>query len=413
MKVQPLASSIRWFALLASVVSFGCSAQATGSPGDGPELVQNVDQRVGLIQSAYCSIKVLGVGTVDMETDYLPHVVACENGGAGLQALKAQAIAARSVAYYYMASQGAVCDGQGCQVYSCGAQPSALHYQAVAETAQQYLSYGAMLTYGFYVAGDPNASGPSCVDVGGVTTKYVTYNSGKTGTAVTQTTLGWVGPPGFGQNRGCMSQWGARCLESQQGADALGILHFYYGEDIGITTAPGDCGVAPVPSPAPASSCGDGACNGSEDCSWCEADCGACAPSPEPTQNPPSAGGECASSCGGQAPSGCWCDEACSHYGDCCSDGSSCSACGHCDSGAQPPPPNPNPGSSCSVASHMGNGENGESCSEPAETWRCVFIPSWGTWGSQVCRYGMWLTYNLNPQDCSACCGPYVDGCSG
>ena len=30
---------------------------------------------------------------------------------------------------------GTICDGQGCQVYSCGAQPSAIHIQAVQETA--------------------------------------------------------------------------------------------------------------------------------------------------------------------------------------------------------------------------------------------------------------------------------------
>jgi hypothetical protein len=66
-------------------------------------------------------------------------------------------------------------------------------------------------------------------------------------------------------------------------------------------SCPNDCGACP--------SCGDGSCNGSEDCGSCAADCGAC-----------SVGGECAqtSSCGSQAPSGCWCDSACSGYGDCC-----------------------------------------------------------------------------------------------
>jgi len=35
---------------------------------------------------------------------------------------------------------------------------------------------------------------------------------------------------------------------------------------------------------------------------------------------PPPGGGQCDGSCGGQAPSGCWCDESCNSFGDCCSE---------------------------------------------------------------------------------------------
>ncbi|MBE7482404.1 MAG: hypothetical protein HS104_20785 [Polyangiaceae bacterium] len=438
---QPTSRGIALGSVLGfSLAALAACAPATGDPHeDDPGTLQAVDQRVSLLNDAYCTIKVSGVGNRDTETDYLPHVIACENGGADLQALKAQAIAARSVAYYNMASQGSICDGQGCQVYSCNAKPSALHYQAVKETAQQYLSYGNMLTYGFYVAGDSQVVGPTCVDVGGSTTHYVTFNDGKSGTGVKQTKLGWVGPPGFGQNRGCMSQWGGRCLE-QQGRDYLGILRFYYGSDIAITNAPGNCGVGTPPEPPPpaAAACGDGSCDSGsgEDCNTCPGDCGAC-PAP-PSQPQPGASSECAGHCGQQAPSGCWCDASCAQFGDCCGDGSSCSACGNCGGSGSPPPAaqcgdgtcngsetcgdcpgdcgscpsGGGSGGSCSVASHQGNGENGESCTDPAESWRCVFLPSWGTWGSQVCRYGVWNTYHLNPKSCSACCGSYVSGCS-
>jgi hypothetical protein len=226
----------RIWVVLGLVLSFGCSA---GDP-DTPERIGSVEQRVSApLPAAYCSIDVQGKGAIDLENDYLPHVIQCENGGAGLEALKAQAIAARSVAYYSIATSGSVCDGQGCQVYSCGATPSALHHQAVKETAGKYLSYGGMLTYAFFVAGG-NASPPSCHGGSASTEHYVTYNSGKTGGSVQQTDLGYVGPPGFGQNRGCMSQLGARCLE-QSGKDAFAILRFYYGEDIGVTTATGPC----------------------------------------------------------------------------------------------------------------------------------------------------------------------------
>ena len=50
--------------------------------------------------NAYCSIVVANKGTVDMETDYVPNVTCCENGGAPEQALRSQAVAARSVAYH-------------------------------------------------------------------------------------------------------------------------------------------------------------------------------------------------------------------------------------------------------------------------------------------------------------------------
>ncbi|MBX3126848.1 MAG: hypothetical protein KF718_09020 [Polyangiaceae bacterium] len=217
-------------------------ALGCGSADVPPEHLGVLQEPVSApLAQAYCSITVQGKGSKDLENDYLPRVIQCENGGANLQALKAQAIAARSVAYYNIATSGSICDSQGCQVYSCGATPLPIHHQAVKETAGMYLSYAATLTYGFYVAGSSNASAPSCAGSGGSTEKYVTYNEGKTGTAVKQTSLGYVGPPGFGQNRGCMSQWGARCLENQKGYDYKKILQFYYGADIQILKATGAC----------------------------------------------------------------------------------------------------------------------------------------------------------------------------
>jgi MYXO-CTERM domain-containing protein len=216
----------------------GCTADAP----DDVERVAQVRQAVTApLDAAYCTIVVTGSGDVATEDDYLPHVITCENGGANLEALKAQAIAARSVAYYNMATSGSICDGQGCQVYSCGARPSATAYQAVAETSGMYLSYASMLTYGFYVAGDNTTNPPACVGMDGATEHWVTYNEGKSGGDVVQTELGFVGPPGFGQNRGCMGQWGARCLENENGYDYVDILRFYYGDDIEILTAPGPC----------------------------------------------------------------------------------------------------------------------------------------------------------------------------
>ena len=202
------------------------------------------------LAAAYCQINVNGVNK-DTETDYLPHVITCENGGANIEALKAQAIAARSVAYYNMATSGKICDGQGCQVYTCGAAPQAKHLQAVKETSGIYLSYDSMLTYGFYVAGDKDPPPPACKGSGASSTeKWITYNEGKTGAGVKMTALGYIPPsqPIFGQNRGCMGQWSARCLENSGGYDYDKILRFFYGADIKLLQATGPC-VQPVNQP--------------------------------------------------------------------------------------------------------------------------------------------------------------------
>lgn len=196
------------------------------------------------LPAAHCEVQVEGAGLLDLEVDYLPYVIQCENGGANLEALKAQAISARSVAYYNMETSGSICDSQACQVFSCGAEPLPIHYQAVEETAGQYLMFNSTLTYGFYVAGDSDTAPPACVGVSGSTEGWVTYNEGRTGTQVEQTELGFVHDPGdggYGQNRGCMSQWGARCLENNNGYDYLGILRFYYGDDIELVQAEGEC----------------------------------------------------------------------------------------------------------------------------------------------------------------------------
>ncbi|MEZ4227142.1 MAG: thrombospondin type 3 repeat-containing protein [Polyangiaceae bacterium] len=243
-------------------ILLGCGP---GNPDD--EMLGQAQEAVSApLGKAYCTIPVTGKGTKSMEDDYLPHVITCENGGANLEALKAQAIAARSVAYYAMATKGSICDGQGCQVYTCGAAPSAKAIQAVKETAGMYLSHTGYLTYGFYVAGDSKVSTPSCVgnNANSSTEHYVTYNEGKSGAGVKMTTLGYI-PPGqsvYGQNRGCMGQWAARCLENGKGYGYKKILQFFYGADIQILTATGSC----VNPPAPTDKDGDGVADAQDNC---------------------------------------------------------------------------------------------------------------------------------------------------
>ncbi|MEM6991482.1 MAG: SpoIID/LytB domain-containing protein [Myxococcota bacterium] len=197
--------------------------------------------------AAVCEIKVKNHGTKAMETDYLPNVLACEApGNADPEMLKAQAIAARSYAYYHAIAKGQICNGQGCQVYSCGRTPTDAHRKAVADTSGVVMRYNDNLTIGFYVAGDstPNADCSGNSSGVGNTEKWVTYNEGRSGENIVQTKIAWRHDPSdtdWGQNRGALSQWGAQCLAENHNYDTTKILQYYYGEDIEFTQTEGAC----------------------------------------------------------------------------------------------------------------------------------------------------------------------------
>jgi hypothetical protein len=211
----------------------------SGDPGEAATLRLPLD--------AFCEVTVRGVGTIDVEEDYLPHVVNCENGGAGYEALRAQAVAARSYMFYKLESSGSIGDGTSDQVYSCGREPRAEIYEAVRSTSGQVLMYRGIAICAFYVAG-AIPSTASCVPLASDrdptnTERYVTYNWGRSGDDITQSRLGWVNPGNL-YNRGCNSQNGADCL-SDQGWTYDDILRFYYGDDIRLETTVGSC-VLPV-----------------------------------------------------------------------------------------------------------------------------------------------------------------------
>lgn len=206
------------------------------------------------LSEAYCQARVTGVGVVDVETDYLPRVVTCENGAAGLEALEAQAVAARSYLYYKLDRDGEIADSPGDQVYGCGREPTVLARAAVRATSGLVLTYRGVQVAGFHVAGARHHA-PSCrrdtgqpVDDPTDTEPYVTYNAGRRGRAVSQTPLGMAAPDNLA-NRGCKSQNGAACLAAQDW-DHEAILRFYYGEDIGIMQARGPC-IEPLPQAGP------------------------------------------------------------------------------------------------------------------------------------------------------------------
>lgn len=218
--------------VLATTVLVACAS--------GPESGENTGISSAALD-AYCTATVNGVGDLDVETDYLAHVVHCENGGAPLESLKAQAVAARSFLYYKLAKSGSINDGTGDQVYTCASGPDADDMEAVKETSGIVLQYKSTQVCAFFVAGG-NASPPSCEGTGSDPTnteKYVTYNAGLSGPDIHQSTIGFVDPSNYA-NRGCMSQLGSRCL-ADQGNSFDAILKFYYGDDIDFVQATGTC----------------------------------------------------------------------------------------------------------------------------------------------------------------------------
>jgi len=193
---------------------------------------------------AECTVDVIGTGIVDMETDYLPHVITCENGAADFAALQAQAVAARSYAYYKIGRGEPIADGTSDQVYSCGAEPTQLALDAVASTAGEVLRYHDTQVAAFYVAGAVPSDVDACIAVAGdndysSTEHYVTNNWGRAGAGLEQTTLGWVHEENWA-NRGCKSQNGAHCL-AEAGWGYEDILLFYYGMDIVREQTTGSC----------------------------------------------------------------------------------------------------------------------------------------------------------------------------
>ena len=232
----------------------GCASDETRSRSQGLD--------------AFCVAVVETAGgdvTVDVETDYLPRVVACENGAASPAALEAQAVAARSYLYYRLERTGSIGDGTGDQVYTCNRPPQAQHVAAVEATSGRVLRYQDTQVAAFYVAGALQLP-PACrggTDDPTATEMWVTYNEGLSGDDIMQTPLGFVDPANHA-NRGCMSQNGSDCL-ADAGWEVDAILRFYYGEDIGIEQAEGPC-VTPMPGSPDAGAGGGGGGDGRGGC---------------------------------------------------------------------------------------------------------------------------------------------------
>ncbi len=174
------------------------------------------------------------IETLNMEAEYLPVVVACENHEAPAESLKAQAIASRTFAYYKIIREPRsddydILDYEADQVYDpavlAALSPSDQDRikQAISETKGVVLRYAGVIVCSSYVSGNPE------------TLQYVTFNEGKSGDNITQTSLNWMTypPSRYPYNRGCMGQIQANEL-ALRGYDYQRILKYFYGSDISI-----------------------------------------------------------------------------------------------------------------------------------------------------------------------------------
>jgi hypothetical protein len=220
-------------AIAAGLAGVACSADRIGVVGAPVDAVCTVEVRSGRDRI-----------TVDVEQEYLPRVIQCENGPADDEALKALAVAARSYLYYKVARTGFLRDSTADQVFGCRREPEPRHHAAVAATRREVLQYRGHQVAGFYVAGARAGDGKGTLACGTGsdptrTEPYVTYNEGASGAAVRQTRLGLRHDDNLA-NRGGLSQHGSHCL-ARAGYDYRSILRFYYGEDIALASAVGDC----------------------------------------------------------------------------------------------------------------------------------------------------------------------------
>jgi len=179
------------------------------------------------------------IESLDLESEYLPVVVACEIGGvvsqldekAAMEVLKAQAVVSRTFAIYKRDVERKgwnfhLYDDERDQVYNPNhpnvhnSKVMQLVRKAIEETKGMILRYKGKTISAFFVTGN------------GGTAEYVTINEGKSGEDVERAKLP-IGNVSNPANRGCMGQIQAIQL-AKKGYTWQRILRYFYGEDIEI-----------------------------------------------------------------------------------------------------------------------------------------------------------------------------------
>jgi len=176
--------------------------------------------------------KVLTIeGWLRFEEEYLPRVVTGENGRGPSEALKAQAIAARTYVLRAMRDHRTlgrtvpIDNSQKFQVFAKSAFKTC--FAAVDATRGMVGRYQGRLIVANYVAGAVWTNGAPGADAT-KTERFVTYNEGKRGAFVKPTKLA---DTKRSDNRGCMSQNCANWLAGK-GRRYPDILRHFYGADL-------------------------------------------------------------------------------------------------------------------------------------------------------------------------------------
>jgi hypothetical protein len=232
---------LRNLGLLGAGLLFGCTPVASGGQGNSSTDLSRVPQSV-----------VVNGRTYDVESEYIPRVVMCENGFAPSEALKAQAIASRTYLTYRTRGESTptITDGQSDQVFTCSSNKNGTYVSpevmaAVQATNGQVVTHADTVIAGFYVAGAGRDSSCDRTTDPTNTERFVTINVDKSGTAVTPTALGSSTDVA---NRGAMGQNLANCLAQRSGYAASQLLAYFYGEDIVVRGDNGSQTSVPPPS---------------------------------------------------------------------------------------------------------------------------------------------------------------------
>jgi peptidoglycan hydrolase-like amidase len=169
------------------------------------------------------------IDVLNIEMEYLPYVVAAENDIAPFESMKVQAIASRTYAYYKKENPGGanfdVYDDSRDQNYKPWLVLTDNLKNSVSQTNGIVFKWGGVIICSFYVSGS------------GDTATYVTYNEGKSGEAIIQSSIGWITNPASlnPYNRGAMGQIQANAL-ANNGYTWQNILKYFYGNDIIIAS---------------------------------------------------------------------------------------------------------------------------------------------------------------------------------
>jgi hypothetical protein len=214
------------------VLVSGCAATADD---DG-----DLDEGAGVKDAAVVESIYTVDGWMSLEDAYVPRVCTQENGAADFEALKAQAVAARTYLLRAMrddtslgTTSNPVGNGEHFQAYAKTANQGCI--DAAQQTRGMVGKYQGQIVIGNYVAGSSvNADGSLGNDYSS-TEKWVTYNEGKTGSNVTPTKLSYTARS---DNRGCMGQNRADWL-SRQGYGFVDILRYFYGADLEVGSVDG------------------------------------------------------------------------------------------------------------------------------------------------------------------------------